>query len=369
MINRYSKLNNKGFAPLLIAVVVIIVLSLVTVGFVLLMNNNQNNALKLQLNNDAYYAAESGVNDAVQAINHGYNQTKNTCAPIPSNQYLKNNQIDGPNDTYSCLLINPLPTNLVYSEVRNSEPTVVILSAVNANSTSQPVTLNSINISWQPSSSVSTSPYAFAPNGWFPQCNGASEPCFPPKVDWVNNQKPITSVLKVALTPLYNGAIPTNTSTTLTAFLYPASAQGQQPSTLSYSPSTIGANAGEIVSGDCSNSLTPDACSVTINLTSANATNFLLEINSIYNSSQVTITGYNNSKQVIFRNAQAVIDSTGDYRGVLKRIQVRTSSFNDTGFPSYDIASGNTLCKEIVSWPGNKATGNPGGVSNGSCGL
>lgn len=365
MLNKYMKLNNQGFAPLIISVVVIIILSLITVGFVLLMYSNQNNALKLELNNDAYYAAESGINDAIQAIDHGYSSSKTTCGPVSGNQYLNTNDINGPNDKYSCLLIDETPPNLVYSDVQDSQPTVTVLS--NNNSSEH---ISQLQISWQPATSVvNRPPYSFAPSSWFPNCGSSAVtgPCFPSKPNWAGSSSPITSVLKVALTPLHSGPLPTNTTNTLTAFLYPATTT---PSTINYSPNTIGVKAGSVVSGDCSNySSSPEACNVTFNLSPAHASNFLLELNSIYNASQVTITGYSHGNQILFRHSQVVIDSTGDYRGVLKRIQVRTSSYNDVGMPADDIASANTLCKQLVAYPTNRTTGLPGDVRNGVCGL
>ena len=76
--------NDNGFAPLIITIIVVIILSLLTVGFVSLIRNNQKNALNQQLNNDAYYAAETGVNDAIKAIDSGYTSSKCIWGPTIS---------------------------------------------------------------------------------------------------------------------------------------------------------------------------------------------------------------------------------------------------------------------------------------------
>jgi len=372
MKQKTGELPQDGFAPLIVSIVIITVLSLITVGFVLLMENNQKNALNRQLNNDAYYAAQSGINDAIQAINNGYNQAKNACGPVKSNRFLSNNQVNGSSDYYSCLLINPEPSTLQYSSVKSSQPTVAVISTINPN-TFQPENITSLEVSWQPSAQIATSPFYFAPSGWYPTCGSATGPCFPPEVEWQNAGHPIPGVIRVALTPLATGSLPTNTSTTYTGFFYPISGPSGAGSAPAYSSNTIGANSGELASGSCNNnssssSPTPEACNVTIDVSSANVSNFLMSLRSIYNPSQVTITAYNGSTVLLIRNAQTVIDSTGDDKGVLKRIQVRIPGLNDTGFPSYDLGSGMTVCKDLSAHPANATTGQPGGIST-VCGL
>ncbi|MGH7234477.1 MAG: PilX N-terminal domain-containing pilus assembly protein, partial [Candidatus Saccharimonadales bacterium] len=73
-----KKLGEEGFAPIIVSIIIVIVLSLLTVGFVTLANNSAQNALNRQLSNNAYYAADSGVNDAIAAITHGYLKAKTT---------------------------------------------------------------------------------------------------------------------------------------------------------------------------------------------------------------------------------------------------------------------------------------------------
>lgn len=369
-----KQMGEEGFAPLMVAIIIIIVLSLLTIGFITLVDQNQKNALNLQLNNDAYYAAESGINDAIAAINNGFNQNKTTCGPNTSPRwvkYLGNNQINGPTDYYNCLLINQTPSNLQYSSVTASQPTVALLST--------PGGLNptDIEFTWQPSPSIEGSPYAFANPTWFPNCtSGANGACLPPASQWQSGGKPITGILRVALTPLPNGGpLPTDTSTTYTTFLYPEQGSG----TINRAPyytSNIGANSGAEVSGNCNNvpsSATQLACTVDIpvcNLPNNNLcpNGYLLSMTSLYTNSQVEVYAFDGALPLSFRNAQVVIDSTGSDHGVKKRIQVRVPTINDTGFPAYDIASSNTICADLVAWPPNSSTGNSGGASS-SCGL
>ena len=376
MVMNKKQMGEEGFAPLMVAIIIIIVLSLLTIGFITLVDQNQKNALNLQLNNDAYYAAESGINDAIAAINNGFNQNKTYCGPDTApgwNKYLGNNQINGPTDYYSCLLINQTPNNLQYSSVTASQPTVALISTPNG------INPTGIGFTWQPSPSTESSPYAFAPSSWFPNCSsgGVNGACLPPTSSWEKGGKPITGILRVALTPLPNrGPLPTNTSTTYTAFLYPEPGSGTAETASPYSSSSIGANSGAEVSGNCNNSPSPAtqlACTVYIPvcnnpINSLCPNGYIMSITSLYTNSQVEVYAFDNSTPLQFRNAQVVIDSTGTDHGVKKRIQVRVPTLNDTGFPAYDIASTNTICADLQAWPPNLSTGNPGDASS-SCGL
>ena len=354
--HKQTKINDAGFAPIIVSMVIVIVLSLLTLGFVAVINKNQNNALTLQLNNDAYYAAESGINDAVQAINSGYHQAKTSCGPDLAYSYLSNNQVNGPNDIYSCLLINPTPASLQYSSVQFAQPTVAILSTVYPNGAPTKPTI--LDFFWQPSALAASSPYNFANSNCPSGCS------FPPEAQW---QYP--GVLRLSLTPLSSSgaALGVNdTSTTYTAFLYPSTASNNQKT---YNNGVnSGAKSGNIVSGSCANGNSPEACSFVLHIGAANINGYVMALESLYLDSQVTVEAFHGSTQLNFINAQTLIDSTGNDRGVLKRIQVRVAGINDSGFPAFNLAAGNTICKDIQAFPTNLSTSNPGNVTS-SCGL
>src|SRR5690242_15003581 len=130
--------NQQGFAALIIAFTLVIIVSLITVGFAQLMRNELNQTTNRQLADQAYYAAESGVNDAQQAIVAGhYDQKKTTCAPLavgdpsPGAEFLENANV-GTNAQWTCLLINPAPGNLEYGDVDTVNMTSFIANATDA---------------------------------------------------------------------------------------------------------------------------------------------------------------------------------------------------------------------------------------------
>ncbi|MCL4357455.1 hypothetical protein M1512_00980 [Patescibacteria group bacterium] len=367
-------LNQNGFAPLIISIVIVVVLTLLVLGFVTLVNHSKNTALTQQLNNDAYYAAESGVNDAIQAIINGYDTSKTSCQPItsaptptvPGWQYLSNNLVNSSHDYYSCLLISTTPSTLQYGSVGPTQPTVAILSTVNSQGT--PTDPATIEFSWEPSLQVAQYPYKFESTPPNPHCTSSIDgPCLPPISVWGSG---VTGILRLALTPLPTGGpLPGNTSTTYTAFLYPYGPVNPTPPGQGLlDNSTIGANSGPVIGGNCNNnSPYPDKCTVIIDVTGSPVTTngYLMSLRSLYTNSQVTISAFDsNGKHLYFQNAQTMIDSTGDVQGVLKRIQVRIPTINDSGYPGFDIASSYSICKDLVSYPTNRSTGEAGNTQS-----
>src|SRR3569623_1752522 len=107
--------NQEGFASLIVGIIIVLVLSLLTVGFAILVRDEQRQTLDKQLSTQAFYAAESGVNDAINYINANmstYNGTT-TCTGAPF--FAANHTIDAVTvSSYTCLLVNMPPPNIRY---------------------------------------------------------------------------------------------------------------------------------------------------------------------------------------------------------------------------------------------------------------
>ncbi len=334
------RLGEEGFAPLIISIVLIIVLSLITVGFVNLMANNERNALNRQLSNDAYYAAESGVNYALNEIQQAISNNK----PLSSVSHSKcGTPIDvGSNqDTVSCLLINPTPTALTFNQVGLGHSTTVILSSANNQN------IASVLISWEPHNSVNNP----VPSGWATNCN--NNPCFYPLSKWGSHD----GIVQISLTPVSEkNNLPTDTSSTLTAYLYPLNSS--TGGTMTLDANDIGQYSGAIEDASCNNTI----CNETINISSSSQHNFqhkniILNLASIYNKSDITVSAIgSDGSPLALQNSQVLIDSTGDDRGVLKRIQVSVPVSNQNNVPDFSIATTGPLCKNITASPGTAST-------------
>jgi Tfp pilus assembly protein PilX len=349
--------NQNGFASLIIALVLVLVLGLMTVGFAELMRKEQRSSLDKQLSSQAYYAAESGLNDASKAINSGFSLAKTTCGPYtaadiaaitdPKSKaaatYLQNNIIS--NDTgssYPCLLIDPAPKTYEASAIDTEQSTAILVSGVDPLDPSQPRLITTLVISWRDV----TGGNSFVP--------GAAS-TFPPVASW-----PYAPVLRIGITPLASGMIDranlfNNTHTTLG---YPRASASVSNSlgnyaTYSYSSYT-GRDGGGIISGKCNAGSTPQPCNVAIN--NLGQANYLVDLRSYYKKSRVTITAYDFSGvQLRIKNAQTLVDSTGKAQDVLRRLQARIPSKYTYEHPDYGIETTGNLCKQLQLFPAGSA--------------
>lgn len=154
--------DEQGFAAIIVAVILLLVLSLITVGFAAQMRKEQRAALDNQLSTQAYYAAESGINDAVQALGSGVITTaKQTCPPDPQ---LPSNTVNAAeNVSYSCLLIDPAPLSLEYGSIDISQSKVLQITGIDPTDPTETVTrpITRLHISWQPDHTLAAVPSPF----------------------------------------------------------------------------------------------------------------------------------------------------------------------------------------------------------------
>ena len=366
---RYKTNNEDGFASLVVAIVIVLVLSLITTGFAQLMRREQRSALDKQLSSQAYYAAESGVNDALKAMQAGYNIAKTNCGTTPGtdvntsisgNQYLLDNKvgINGANTgaSYTCLLIRPDPLDLDYRPVDTFTPSNAEFVA--RDSSGNPSQVTSVEVSWQDALGNST----FLPSP--SDCSGRSF-ASAGSLGWS-----YTGLLNFVLVPVPNNNISRAgiSSASMTSYLCPnQGVANQAPGSLGYGANTTGSNNGAIISGNCNTSHAGHKynCSAVINNlgTLTDQTTFFISVRSIYSRSNVNITAYNGSTKLTLTGAQTVIDSTGKAQDVLKRIQVRVPSGN-----TYDLPPGTAgalICKQVESYPA--VASDPDGYFSNKC--
>jgi hypothetical protein len=365
--NLETNKNQDGFASIVIAIILVLVLSLVTVGFAQLMNREQRQALDKQLSSQAYYAAESGVNDAVKAINAGYTQAKTDCGPIaespsvPGSAYLSNNkvgQIGGADEnttdaSYPCLLINPTPPTLEFGSVDIGKSRALEMEGRDKN-TGEPVLINSVEISWEdPNDGTS----------FVPAANSDCTSLPPATANGSDPKWTYTGMLKMQLIPISPAFLSRDllSNFTATAYLCPNDGTGT-PTTTNYLKVSGSANAGLMVKGNCNQSAKPDEpryCNAIINnLSILGAKTFFLDLRSIYNPTRVTVKAYgigsvSSATQLNIAQAQTLVDSTGKSHDVLRRIQVRVPAHNSYAIPDGTTAS---ICKQLSLYPNQTTT-------------
>ncbi|HEX4774332.1 MAG TPA: PilX N-terminal domain-containing pilus assembly protein [Candidatus Saccharimonadales bacterium] len=378
--NKRLNQNETGFASLVIALILILVLGLLTVGFAQLARREQQTALSKQLTNQAYYAAESGVNDVAQKVKafadagqisqdglsvNGVSLDKTKClspvgSPSPNGSNLLPSSPAGTNiDTqtntsYSCVLVDLAPPQLVFSDIAPDDQRATIFTPTPAPTTSP----FSLNVSW----SSASNPI----HNQFPSNYASTK--FMPADTWNNAAHLYPAVIQFSITPLGNGTGLDRTAlinNTYTAYLYPSQSPG-----LSAVYNTGAGNQGQIVNAVCSGAGTAGpTCKAQVNnipYTIAGE-KYLVRFLDFYDQSNVSVDTTTLGTQFSFSQGQYVIDVTGKAQNVLKRIQVRLSQQPTNGFGTQAIEA-KDICKRQQTQPATTdfIVANGSGTANGN---
>lgn len=332
--------EEKGFASIVIALIMIVVLALLTVGFAQLTRREQQAALDKQLAAQATYAAESGINDAYKDITDGKITTANasptSCMTSPalgSTSLTAHPTLNSADSvSYSCLLVNLTPNSLERSLDANG--------AWNTTFSVPPASAaSSITVNWN--SADGKTPWGSLP----------SSRDFTSLANWT-----APAVLQFSVTPL--GAVDRASliNNTFTTYMYPSSSAG---GTVAYTTSATGQ--GAVVSGGCGR--VTGSCKVVIRgLPGTNGESYLIHALDYYDPSHLTITVQDSSGKILnLSSSQAMIDVTGKAKDVLKRLQVRVPiPYSGVDLPNAAIEAQN-VCKRFMTAPYD-AVNNPAGT-------
>lgn len=329
-----------GAVAIVVSVIIMVILTLVAISFAQLMRREERQALDRQLNSQAYYAAESAINDAVAAIKNGgideiagLNRCKRgegaLSAPVLD---------DSAGISYSCVTVDMTPGDLVYEGLSLETSSFIELRAVNGSGNN--VTLNRLKISWEdPNNNTSFRTYSM------------NSPNLPSPSDWNS-----PGMVRVEIIPLPAGSGGLLDRAAMLAvrkvfYLYPAG----RVSSPQYGYST---DTGSVLAGSCNATNMPRDCSVDITNLPGNANyTYVLRMRSIYKPVDVTVTGTTSNggagSDVMFGGAQYVIDATGKAADVLRRIRAHVSLDSSPLLPEYVLQSFSGVCKEMALFKDN----------------
>lgn len=331
------RLDQKGMASIVITMVTMVVISLIVLGFATISRREQTQTLDQQLSTQAFYAAESGVEDARNVIEAALQAGK----PVPAKADCDTNTTSGytpnypvgaattldsaHNVSYSCLLIDPTPPVLKYSGI-GEDSLVIPITASD--------TIDTLVIKWTPTTPPSGSPSS---------CPSSTTSSFTPQPNWQCGYGLMRMDLMPTEGALTRGGMLTST---LTAFFEPTrnAASGQ----LSYAGNTN--NKANVVAANC-NTVSYTQCTATITGLGG-AKSVALRLNSLYQPSDITIEPYHGGTPIEVSGAQAIVDVTGKASDVLRRIQVRIPVVSSSQMSSFAIQSNGSLCKRFMTTPG-----------------
>lgn len=336
--------NEQGIVAFLVVAVIATLLALITLGFSHLMNREVQQALDRQLSEQAFYAAESGINDARNYLQAGGGSTTNTCAPpsdITPSPFVSGGNISGDNKIrYSCIAIDSQPKELIYNlKAGESISFKVTLAA-----------LDKLYFSWE-NQAYSGTPQVLGSRGQLP------------RADLLPGDA--TGLLRVGLYPVVTSCgAQADTDNIMacagrTYFMYPdAWGGGGTPTPGSVTYSNNNAN-GDYVDGHCSttrpnlpySAATPRFCNTVVtglNGVSSSANTFYISMTAYYQPLSISIQAADNSgsgKPLQIPNVEGVVDSTGAGNDVLRRLEARVPLQNNSSNPAFAITSNQGICK------------------------
>ncbi|MDB5183075.1 MAG: hypothetical protein JWO47_859 [Candidatus Saccharibacteria bacterium] len=333
--------NQQGFVSIFSVLIIMSVLTLLAIGFSNITRSAQKRTLDNQLNTQAFYAAESGVNEAKKALLINPTASKSTCqgttTPAVPGTFTTYTLDATLSSGYTCVLINPaidLKFDSVSTQGVGSPKTGTIESSTGP--------FGSFDVSWSgPGGGAVPIP---KPAGSYPYIldNSAS---------WGNK----LGVLRVDLVPVDLGLDRATLATKSYSFyLYPSQNSPSNQATLGGLNGT--ADQAQLVYVKCAATVSP--CSATVHVTNNASSKFYIRVQSLYNpSSSVILNNFksNTGTALTTKSGQVIVDATGKANDVLRRIQVRVKQSGTDNFSSdYAIQSGESICKRLqVAKPDN----------------
>lgn len=333
--------SEEGMVSMLTTMIMMIVISLVVIGFSQLSSNEVTQALNRQLSTEAFYAADSGIDNANSIINQDLNtdqavgaQTNSCTGSYTSNGILSPGSGSSSNVAYTCVTVDPTPTSLNPS-IGAGESQVFPIDGINLAS-------SGLQISWTNPDAPSDPSIGNCPT---------SVGELPPAASWSSNLSPcplgalqVDLIPSSALSPSASGASTdpfiNQEEATYDLFLLPHASGGSVALPENPSDSSL------VYGADCSNT----SCQANIAFTDAPAGDYYLRVMSIYDESSVTIRASGQQ----FHNAVADVDATGKAQDVLQRL---SESYPISGLsgdtPEFAIQSGDGICKLIEGYPAN----------------
>jgi hypothetical protein len=329
--------NQRGAVSFLTVIFLAMLLTTITISFVRLSINEQRQATDDDLTNRAFYAAESGVEDAKRAIEMLQNGTLTTpqlngidCAP-PLAGGFSSDLIDDPavDSEYTCQLIDMEAPNF-QAELDAWESVTVPLVGVNTS-------WNNIEIRWH---IVGNGPGT--DGSVTPRPSSGTPPTLPRVTSW-NAQWAAMLRSNVFDIPA-SGNLNRSSYNSRSGFVNPGNAPVP----------TVALTSGldkQIINAGCSAGAATNeyACTAVINGFSPGAREYYLRLQSIYRPTHIQVTLRNNAVAVDLAGVQAVVDVTGRAGDVYRRVEARVDLAGSSyPFPDFALMSANDICKNFA---------------------
>lgn len=384
---RHHATSEYGFVSLFSTIFFMLLITVITLGFIQVMTNEQQQATNNDLSDSALASAQSGIEDGKRAILKYFSLTagaqkntyltqmtspkSDTCDALTGSSIatdlglsstgnvVNNSQID---QAYTCLSVNlNSPDFLSQQTVGKSQ--IVPLQAVGGS-------FEQVKVSWHllsstvgkdgdglPGSPSGTAPYYAAGPLLYPQVASGANP------SWSRYGYP--SYLRVELFGYPSAGSFTRadiTQRSRTVLLVPTTSGGYNATTpidlgtADPNPGTFGQSELQPSTVTCDSTPAADigayACTALLQLPAgatytSSANNYFLRITPIYGQTHFRVALVHSGSEVSFNQVQPIVDATGRANNVYRRLQARVMVNQMTNFPEYALESANTICKNL----------------------
>jgi hypothetical protein len=328
--------NEKGMVSIVVSMIMMLLITLITLGFTTIMQRELRQSSDRQYSLQAFYAAESGINDAYRALKQGGAQLRKTdCTTSASSPLKKNGPVaDGGTVDYTCLQIESELPDLRFSDVSPSRGRQTAIQ------TKDGASISRLKFEWDRDVAHTTFP------------GGTS---LPSALAWPGAAP---DMMRVTVFKRISG-----TNYEAKNFYLIPSAGG--PGTVNFSDpdgQLVQASCSQVVSGTkeyaCSAEILGDFPTTPRVDASEDQGALVVAFYTIYrpDATAVRVGGFqtaDNATQRLLVNSQYRIDSQGKANDVVRRIEVRVSQSADTFEPGFGLEAVSGICKRFITEPGS----------------
>ncbi len=323
----------EGIVSIIVTMVMIIVITLVVISFSVLANNEDQRAAFRQLSLEAYYAANSGLNNTVSIVETDIKASQpivnqHRCSTTVYNQYdtLSSSSQDV---VYTCVNVDNTPTYAQQSIAQGSYWAFPV--EINPNATAA---FQSIDFTWTGSATLGSASWSCPSTGYFypySQWNGSCPP----------------SAIQIDLIDGSNDtSLAYDQKHYYTIFVTPNQSANQIHNINTTSPGVYG------LSVPCqSNGSLPNltySCELKLKVHPSGL--YYVRVMPIYGNINLNVSAIAGGQPQPLYNIQANIDVTGKAQGVLKRLDA-TIPLNNLGGVPFALQSNQSICKQIYGVP------------------
>lgn len=317
-LNRTLKDDQRGLITIVSIILIIIIITIITLSLSSLTRRELRQSLDEQLSSQALYAAESGVNDAVKAINNNPATGDEISDCNEGLAFTGGSNILGDNIRYTCVLIDKSPESIVTDLTPYAVKTYLLDASVG--------NIDTLTFTWTNTDDSTVE---------FPDCDNA-EGCLIPSTQWGNRLALLR--LRLFAAPTTGGLKRFDFTNALDITAHPYVVNGGLEES--------GNN--QVLEGSCFGT----SCRVTIDV--GNVNSYYLQAYTYYRDAKLTITGTSSepgSPDIQFIGAQAEIDATGAAADVVRRIRVNVplGNFSSNELPVSGVTIGDKLCKRFIT--------------------